>query len=237
MINYFEKQRQDYIKHAQAEWPKESVGVIQNDVYIPLQNEAEAPEEHFIISPRVWFGFEEKGEIQALVHSHNNYPHASADDQRAQIELGVPFGIVNLVQRSVKDIFFWGDALPIQDLLGRPFHMGVYDCFKLTRDYFRLKGITTPNMVREFGFWNGNTGSLMDNLHEFPFRPVELKEVREHDVLLYSISKKVLDHIGVVLKNGLVLHHFVNKLSGHWPINYQRENIVMAVRYRGEINE
>lgn len=236
MIEYFKELRPRIIDHALEEFPKEAVGIIQNDDYIPLKNLSARPEETFEINPAVYLAYAHKAEIQALVHSHNDFPHASKADAELQMKLNIPFGIVN-INNSEPDWMFWGDSLPIQDLIGRPFHFNVYDCFRLVRDYYRMLGIIIPNKAREFNFWNTTKGSLLEDIKDFKCYEIELKDVREHDVLLYSISGNMIDHIAVVSKNQQVIHHFVGKLSKRYSLANQMNKIKIAYRYDGVIND
>jgi hypothetical protein len=52
------------------------------------------------------------------------------------------------------------------------------------------------------------------------------------------ISPRQIDHVGIILKGGRILHHFYNKLSASYPSSYYQKNISAAGRYdinwRGE---
>jgi cell wall-associated NlpC family hydrolase len=56
------------------------------------------------------------------------------------------WGIVPVKRHFAEVPFFWGDSLPIAPLEGRPWRMGVYDCYGLMRDWYRAKrNILLPN--------------------------------------------------------------------------------------------
>jgi hypothetical protein len=233
MISYFEDQLVDAKQHAIDVFPEESVGVIDNGVYHRLENKAEDKFNTFVIDMREYIKY---SNVQCIIHSHDDFPHASRDDQLSQQEIDKPFGIINLVNGSVKDVFFWGDSLPIQDLHGRPFYQGVYDCYALARDYYRIKGLTLPYGVRDFMFWEQGEDIIMENIPRIPFYEVSPDTATEHDLILYSISGKYIDHCAVILKHGWVLHHLVYQLSGTKPITYLQQCIAKVYRYEGEKN-
>lgn len=237
MIKYFEQNYNDIKEHAKDDYPNECVGIIFHNEYFRLSNIAEDKSNNFLVDPQEWIQYDGLNDIQCVIHSHDNYPHASTTDQEQQLRLDIPFGIVNMVNRSITDIFFWGDTLEPQHLLERKFYQGVYDCYSLVRDYYRMNGLTLPYGVREFGFWDDGIDLIMNNIYRIPFKEVRMEEAKTHDLLLYSISGKKIDHCGVLLDNGWVLHHLVDQLSGLKPVSYLHECIVKVYRYKGETNE
>lgn len=234
MINYFEQNYNDIKQHAKDEYPNECVGVIYQNTYFRLSNIAEDKTNNFVVDPHEWIQY---NGVQCLIHSHNDYPHASSMDQEQQLRLDIPFGIVNVVNRSVTDIFFWGDTLEPQHLLERKFYQGVYDCYSLVRDYYRSNGLTLPYGKRDYGFWDIGQDIIMENIYRIPFKEVGLNEADKYDLLLYSISGKKIDHCAVLLDNGWVLHHLVGQLSGLKPVSYLHECIVKVYRYKGDTND
>ena len=129
----------DAIKHAQEEYPNESCGMVINNKYKPYKNIAHDTVNEFEIDPRNYIRNE--GDIEFIIHSHCDTKtqldtgHASKSDMLQQIATDVPWCIIHLNQYgNYTQHFCWGDQLPIQNLIGRKFSHGVYDCYSLVRD-------------------------------------------------------------------------------------------------------
>ncbi len=232
---FFDPAIQDAIVHAKEVFPDESCGAIIDDEYVRFDNQAEDKTKNFVIMDPYFDRSYQDNAIQAVIHSHNNDPAATAADQAQQIELEVPFGIVNLVNKSVTHLAFWGDSLPIEPLKRRHFFYGVWDCFSLVRDYFRIKhGVTFPNVPREYGFWLKNESIFENHIFNVDVVPVPLDEIRPNDVLFYNLhGSKFLNHCAVMKEDGLVLHHFENHCSQGYPISYSQQFLRFAYRVRG----
>ncbi len=232
---FFDQAIQQAIDHAREVFPLESCGAIIDDEYVRFENMAEDKANSFLIDSPVFDLAYQNNEVQAVIHSHDNDPAASIEDQEQQMALEIPFGIINLVNKSVTHMSFWGDTLPVEPLVRRHFFYGVWDCFSLVRDYFRLKhGITIENIPREYGFWNRGESMFEVFMNEFDVDPVSLDDIRANDVLFYNLhGTRYLNHCGVLQDNGLVLHHFENHVSQEFPITYFQQFINSAFRLRG----
>lgn len=230
------------IQHAKETFPKESVGAIIDEKYVRFQNRSDE-EDSFMIHDNIFDKAYIEGKVQAVIHSHDNCPRASYQDQLSQLELDIPFGIINLKNKSVTHVVFWGEQIPIAPLEGRFFFYGsVFDCYSLVRDYM----ITTynyklPNYPRQWVFWYKAQSVFEDHIQENKdnFEWVDLDKLSPGDILLYSIYEtKYLNHCAVYMgNNGEVLHHFVNELSGRYPITFNRQYLRKAIRYIGEKND
>lgn len=240
MKEYFPEIIEDAKAHALKEFPKESCGIVVDGKYIPCKNKAPNPEEHFSIGVDDNYLYL-SDRIQCIIHSHNDSAHASKQDMIEQELHGVPWGIVNIKNGTVMDVFFWGDQLPIQDYIGRPFYHGVYDCYALVRDYFRGQHrITLPRNCREYGWWRNGENILEEGLFEAGFEIVgqganDLKIIKENDGVLAKVNSTVVNHCGVYVGNDLLLHHLClrkSMLSRHDPINIYRQYIYYIVRHK-----
>lgn len=235
MIDFFGGQKDDIIRHAKAVWPQECCGIIQHDEYIPLDNVADDPTKTFLIRPKDWIRRSHAGKIQAVVHSHNNFPHASLNDQQSQIRLKIPYVVVNLVNNNVVDYFAWGDQLPVQDLIGRKFYQGVYDCYSIVRDYYRMAGVYLVNHPRAYDWWHNGDNIIDNNKHRIPFHLVELDDIKKGDILFYG--KNQISHMALYYGDECVLHHYADKLSARYPLHHGRDALKRAYRYDGVAND
>jgi len=224
------------ILHAQEEYPKESCGLVVNNEYIRCENIKQDKEHEFKIDKEVLLKYyNTDGGIQAIIHSHCNteMPYASGADITMQMNSNIPWGIVDLVNRSVRQVFYWGDQLDIQDLLGRPFVHGVYDCFGLVRDYYRLQGHDIPNYPRDWNWWQRDENVIMDGVKSRGFELIHPDDIQPGDGVIGKIKYKNPNHCGVYLGNGLLLHHWAGKndLSCEIPYNQIKKFIIYGARY------
>lgn len=244
MIEYFKNQELDIITHLKQEYPYEGVGLIINDKYYPCDNVAENPENNYVIGVDQYKKMRSIGDIQAVVHSHNDYPHISANDMRSQMETLIPYGMFSLKNRTVTRIVWWGDTLEPQQLLNRYFVHGVYDCYGLVRDFFRYHDITLPNFVRENLWWEKNNTLFEGNFDQCDVVVIDKISIKPGDIILFKIrgtrENCSANHCAVYLGDGLILHHLYNKASKIEPIGGWYKMITQCVRlplFNGIINK
>ena len=220
--------------HAAAEYPKEAVGVVIAGEYRPEVNVHPEPTEHFKIAD------ERLAELilqplQAIVHSHPDHPaHPSEHDMRQQLATNVPWGICPVVQGIAGIPFFWGDAVPVPPLLERQFKHGVTDCYALIRDWYRTeRGVILKDYARSWEWWNSG-GNLYDEyFRDAGFEPIH-GEPQVGDVFLAQIRSPVINHAGVYLGDGLILHHLTDRLSRREPAFPWQRFITRWVRHQGD---
>ena len=228
------------IKHVKEDWPNEACGAIINNKYERFENKAEDKSNTFMILDDDFNRAYIKGEVQCVIHSHNDYPMATVEDQNQQLAMDIPFGIINLVNRSVKHVMFWGEQVPIAPYKGRFFfYGGGFDCFSLVRDWWTEHyGVRSPNLARDFAFWHEGVNLFESHMDSMPSYSVETSEIKPGDVLLYNINgTKYINHCAIYLENGLVLHHLYNQLSMYAPITQYREFLIRAERFDPKYKE
>ena len=57
-------------QHALKEAPKESCGIVVDNIYYPCHNISDTPEDNFAIHPKDFLKARSKGKLQYIVHSH-----------------------------------------------------------------------------------------------------------------------------------------------------------------------
>jgi proteasome lid subunit RPN8/RPN11 len=217
-------------QHARDAWPEESCGAIANGQYLRFENESDDPLTTAEIKDPRWFHHYMNDDIECMVHSHNDFPLASKADQEQQIELDIPSLIINLKNQSVMDCILLGTDAP---LIGRPWFYGVFDCVSLVKDYVMFnRQIELPRRPHDFEFW------LTDDMFEKELRETDIKyhsvdigNIEVGDLLFYAVGgTKNINHIAVVSGESLVLHHFLNRVSGEYPLNFQKKYIRKVIR-------
>ena len=244
---YFEELHNEIKQHALEVYPEECCGIIveyntiqkNKLLYCKCENVADDKLNHFEISAVDFIRAEMIGNIKAIIHSHDNSPHASKHDMEEQLRHGVPFGIVNIKNGQVQDLNFWGDRLPIQDYIKRPFRHGIYDCFSLVRDYHRGElGVTLKEVPREYKWWETDENLLYESLGKVGFVVLkkDLKYLEQGDCVLAQVRADYINHCGVYIGNGLLLHHLcltTSHLSKTEPINsINRKHLSYIVRHK-----
>lgn len=216
-------------RHAEREWPKEACGVViqEGEGFAYLEQENQHPDPAFAFRLPL-----EAPEHVAVVHSHIDNPHASRADMEAQERGGVPWGIVPLdKQGNAGQPFWWGDSLPIAPLVGRPFVYGVYDCWTLIRDWHRMWGRTLPVFPRDYP-----DGAEMYQLWPQYADEITWDDLQPGDWFAISVasSNDRINHAGLYVGDGLMLHHMIGRLSRREPVGRWRKTIQHVLRFKEE---
>jgi len=222
----------DAASHADAEYPRESCGlVVGGCCYQPCVNAAEKPENDFVISAQDYAAAMAMGGVQAVIHSHpDGLDHPTYKDMEIQMASALPWCILP----RGKQPFWFGDQCPIPRLRGRVFRHGVTDCYSVIRDWFRLVRKTTLiNLPRDDRWWHNGQDIYMENFRRAGFERIEMAEAERGDVLLGRIGPRVTvnNHAALYLGNGQILHHLQGRLSVREPVTRWRRCFVVCLRY------
>jgi proteasome lid subunit RPN8/RPN11 len=228
--------RKQALAHAVEHYPNESCGLIivvkGRRRYWPCQNQAETPDEHFIIDPLDYAAAEDQGEVIAVVHSHpKSNPAPSQADRVACEKSGLPWHIVNPLTEQ------WGYCEPEGfelPYVGREFSFGVVDCWTLVRDFYQREyGIALHDYDRRYGFWLRGDNMYVDNLPNEGFRPIPVEQVQPGDLILMQLASPLPNHAAIYLGDQLILHHIQCRLSSRdvYGRGYYANNTVSGYRH------
>lgn len=188
----------------------------------PCANISREPERSFEISERDHMAALGAGRILAVYHSHPASPGFSAGDSNCDLEraqrIALPFYLYTVATET------WEEYLPSSyqpPLTGRAFIFGFDDCYHTVRLYFRQHhGVHLGDYDRD------DTVNLRDLiLSRFAaegFQQVELTTAKLGDVLMFTSSRLLSNHFGVLTGPSQMLHHpsgglsSIDTVSGRW---------------------
>ena len=230
----------DAIAHANAEAPRESVGVVMEGAYWALENRHETPEQAFRAQ------FPQPDAIEAVIHSHPSSPAVpSAADMRGQLATGVPWAIVQPGEPGQLGCL-WGLPRPALfdaggDLVPRAFCHGAADCYSLIVDWYaEARGIVLPEVARDADWWDAGGDLYRDGFAAAGFELVATdvdgfgRVAQPGDVYLLPLvpGLAVPTHGGVYLGDGLCLEHLPGRLAARRPIGPKLRRITHWLRHR-----
>lgn len=230
------------LAHAQQCYPRECCGLILShggqDEYLPCENLEKViegdpdsgPEHGFRIDEELLAKHEDAGDLKAVVHSHINRSASPSEvDKVGCEETNVPWLIISLPSGVTREIRPSGYIAP---LVGRTYVFGVFDCYTVVRDYFRVgHEIKLPDYTHEMQqAWLDGDEIYLDSFRAAGFHEITFKDLKAGDIILFSFpcsryrqdGKKPVNHAAVYLGEQVILHHTENRLSsrdmfdGYW---------------------
>lgn len=222
--------------HAAKEAPRESCGVVivhkGKQVFWPCRNTAESNLQ-FSIHAEDYADADDSGKVIAIVHSHVLIsPEPSQADLVGCEKSKLPWLIVNFPLGHYTVTEPSGYVAP---LVNRPFLHGVFDCYSISRDYYqRALGLELPEFERRDKWWEHGENLFLENFEKAGF--VRVDDYRVHDGLLMQIRSNVPNHAAILVRKGVILHHFADRLSsedvygGWW-----KKNTTHILRHKSQL--
>jgi len=235
-----EKTIQAIVAHAAEVYPAECCGVVAQksrvERYFPCRNIAENPTEQFHLSPEDYIAAEEWGTVTGIVHSHPDATTQPSELDKAQCDaMAIPWHIVSYPEGDLRTVIPRGE-LP---LVGRAFVLGHTDCWGLVMSYFRqTHGIVLNDYRVDYPWWeSGRENLYLDNWYECGFREFS-GPPQSGDMVIMQVSAPVANHAGILLDDGMLLHHMYGMLSQRVPYGgYWKDRTVKIVRHMSLINQ
>ncbi len=228
--------KQAAMVHAKQVVPQESCGfvVIRNgkDIYVPSENIALDPENHFEISPEANLKADSLGEIVGVVHSHPfQRPEPSIHDRAACEKSQLVWWILNPTTEEWSVIEPCGEKIP---LFGRPYSHGVLDCYSFAIDYYKeVYDIVLNDYPREEEWWLKGQNLYTQYFEQEGFVSIPFKDAKPGDAFLLTINSTVANHGAVYVGGNEIAHHLYGRISSRDVLNkFYRDRIVLTVRHR-----
>lgn len=203
----------EIMAYAKANPEIEICGYISADLkFVPVRNVSPQADRSFVIENKAI-----PDDALAIVHSHPGGPfYPSEADGQQQIATGLPWGIAAF-DDQYESMFWFGDDVPREPLVGRGFRHYVTDCYSLIRDFYKqVHDITLPEFPREWEWWDGKETLYLDGFTKAGFREIPISEILPGDVFLATVRSSSPNHAGIYLGNGLILHHSAGR-AGYDP--------------------
>lgn len=154
------------------------------------------------------------GPLMGVYHSHPIGPSGfSEQDLAVAEETALPFYMYDLVSKT------WNEYLPTTYsviLEGRHFYWGFDDCYGAARHYYRQTlGLYLHDYDRDDNFGPSKSNAILENFEKegfISFDP-QATTIQGHDALLFDISKRAPQHLGMFVSNQRMFHHSLHGLS------------------------
>lgn len=235
------KQKSDWSDLAAKCYPNEAVAYIVDDQIFPVENVSTKDKtKNFAVSVLDRFNAN-GGVISGFLHSHTTNSLEGADwpshtDMTGWLADDTRWGISTTDGVDTSEPV-WLDDKVTAPLVGRVFIHGIWDCYAIIRDWYRLeRGITLKNYARSPEWHIRGEDLYVRNFADAGFSEIGAKDVLPGDVALMTLnSRGVICHAGIVADDNHLLHHSYSRagqaLSG--PVDRGRwaKHITGYLRY------
>ena len=126
-------------------------------------------------------------------------------------------------------------------LLGKEFFHGKNDCYGIVREFYRDNyGILLPNYARPNDWWDFGFDMYRERFMKNGFYVLNChpSEYQIGDVYLMAIQSPYMNHAGIIVENGQMLHHLGGQISTVTPYRSLFKNTTVAVvRHKDVVNK
>lgn len=209
--------------HALRESPNECCGIVAINGFgevkvFECENLARNKVGRFAIDPKKNIEAEKFGHIVCFYHSHASEFLNPDNDKFSKEDIDISYEscIPALLYVHPQDTWHYSQPSTYvpRALLGRAFVWGIWDCYSLVKDYFKIN--KKISMGHYFPPENASPSSNFgyealvnnENFHEVP-----VEEMKKDDVILFKIKSEFINHSAVYLGGNEFLHQPINRIS------------------------
>lgn len=220
--------REQFVSHANRDYPLEACGVVikvgKKHKYFPCRNIEKR--DNFSCHPEDVVAASEEGEIVAVFHSHTNGNDSFTEADKLFCNSSTfPFILYSLPLGNFHFIHPESDA--IVPLIGRTYVAGKQDCFAIAKDYYKQEyNIDVPEKERWELWWKDGVNLINEDAwEELGFTCVLDGTLLKGDIIVMQNGSKYPDHLAVYIGDQKILHHCYKQLSrrdlyiGQWVNN------------------
>ena len=211
MLNHNIKQQ---IKKWALEKPLEEIcGLLiksNNDLFPFLcKNISSEPDKHFHLNIYDYLRASKEGTILGVFHSHDYDTASQLDIQNSKAH-----NLYSVIYCKNDDKFielFGNEYNYVEKYLGRKFDVYKFDCYELTKEYYKNElGINLPEFGRDKNWYQNMPKLIEDNWARYF---TEVKDKQKNDILLFQIRHDYISHMAIYLGGNLMLHVELNRES------------------------
>ncbi len=162
------------------------------------------------MDPLDYFLASRQGQIEYLFHSQPSLIPSDLDVLNAKNH-----NIKSLLYSTEKDEFTFinpNQKLSLNRYIGRPFILGIEDCFTLVRDYYKNElDIEIFNYNRNEEILKEDDNLIERNIEKENFKKVSFAE--KHDILVFKYQGRFPHHMGIYIENDLFLQSWRGRMS------------------------
>jgi cell wall-associated NlpC family hydrolase len=124
-----------------------------------------------------------------------------------------------------------------EELIGRPFELGRYDCFTMVRDFYAENfNIPLTNYARP-NDWDADTVDIIGLTYEregfFKVDDWTLKNLNPGDLLCMAIGTSKANHMAVYIGGNQIVHHKIAAMSDVEILrDFWRKSICYVLRHK-----
>jgi len=214
-MNYFEEIR----RQAAATPDKEICGFLHLTPdcltlnAVAKRNRALQPQLQFEISTEDYLEAVMAGTLFGHYHSH-----VGEDDEQPSAGDMAQFPAINLpaliYSVSTDRFSLWRPAQMVRTLHNRWFVEGIQDCAQLVMDWFQQENkVKFPFFPRPREMWSKGLVAFRPYLTRLGFVNVDKPEPGDMVVMSVNCPNNQANHVGVLQKDGLLLHHLFGQMS------------------------
>lgn len=239
----------EHIKsHALTDQPHECCGLLVSTkeamLAVKCKNQSESPLHAFSIGPFDYIKASNKGNIEAVYHSHNAIEDFSETDKINSSSHQLKFIIYNIAHDSFSSFDPVAEKITY---INKPFKIGVNDCYTLVRDYYKEKlNIPFPEGIENAYQQKSqredmdgaikaiNAESLSTHCRLEKVYIKNKEDLKENDIIVLSFKgSQEPCHMGIYLKGEMFMHHPRNKHAITEKINNSfLKRIIYIYRYK-----
>lgn len=124
-----------------------------------------------------------------------------------------------------------------ENLLGRPFELGRYDCFTMVRDFYKQNfDIDLRNYARPKDWLSDNTDIIGLSHEKEGFEKLtdwSIKTLRPGDLLCMAISSSKPNHLAIFVGDNTIVHHKVYSMSSSETLrDFWRNTTCYVLRHK-----
>jgi proteasome lid subunit RPN8/RPN11 len=221
-------------KEALKSVPDECCGLIVDIsgslIVHPCRNISYNKTVHAVLNPMDYVHAAKSGEIVGYYHSHESKGVSFLDNLTA-----FNHDVYSIVYSWGSDKFYVIEP-KLEEYLNVDFKIGENDCLELVKKYYKnRKNIDISSYNRDENWSKQNPNMILENYQKEGFISIDLKDIKEDDIILFNIDN-IPSHLAIYVGNDFLLHHPRNNKSVISELTEAlKRRICLILRHKNDI--